>query len=190
MKRFFLALFLLAPSLTWAQSYLPEPTTDAANARSQAECVLQGCQGITDLWWSVGTFASPQNSNQAYLIIQPSGDYGPSPSENGVAHPLSPSEMSALLSVAQVSPSLSAQVPDQTATVGQAWTYALLAGTFTDPRGETMTYTIWQGPDWLTLSPLGTFTGTPPAAGSWTITVTATDQSGFSNSVTFSLTAT
>ena len=78
-------------------------------------------------------------------------------------------------------PAVATAIPDQTATVGTAFSYAFPAATFSDVDGDTLTYTATQGdgmalPSWLTFTALTrNFAGTPAAAGTVTVKVTASD---------------
>ena len=84
-------------------------------------------------------------------------------------------------------PIVATAIPDQTATVGRAFTYAFPDTTFTDAdSGDTLSYTAMQNddatlPTWLTFTAsTRTFAGTPAAADAETITVkvTASDTNG------------
>ena len=68
--------------------------------------------------------------------------------------------------------------------------FALSSGTFTDPQGETLTYSASGLPAGVTFNASTlTFSGTAPATpGAYTITMTATDTSGLSASETFTAT--
>ena len=81
-------------------------------------------------------------------------------------------------------PIVATAIPDQTATVGRAFTYAFPDTTFTDAdSGDTLSYTAMQSddatlPTWLTFTAsTRTFAGTPAAAdaGAVTVKVTASD---------------
>ena len=89
-------------------------------------------------------------------------------------------------------PVVSAQTATQTWKLGQAVNFALASNTFTDPQGQTLTYTATQVngaalPSWLSFNAATkTFTGTPPAgSANLSIKVTATDAGGASTSETF-----
>jgi hypothetical protein len=91
-------------------------------------------------------------------------------------------------------PQLTSQTAAQTWRSGQTVNLTLAANTFTDPHGETLTYTATQTngsalPSWLTFNAATeTFTGTAPnTPGALTINVTATDTGGLSSSETFSV---
>jgi hypothetical protein len=91
-------------------------------------------------------------------------------------------------------PEVTAQTASQTWKQGQALNLTLAANTFTDPQGETLTYTATLAsgaalPSWLNFNASTlTFTGTVPALTSGlSIKVTATDSSGLSNSETFTV---
>jgi hypothetical protein len=185
MKPLLLAALLLVPSVALAQNYLPEPTLAAAQNRSNQLCLQVGCgTGSTDYLESTGSFAN----GQGYVVIPQSGPYAlPMTNAIGTAA-LSPGEIASELTASQVSPALAIQTPPQIIAAGQAWTFTLPAGTFTDPRGEALTYDDGDSTlSWLSMTG-ETLSGTPPT-GTYSITVTATDQSGFTASETFQVTA-
>jgi Putative Ig domain len=109
---------------------------------------------------------------------------------------------SSLLSVSDIfsatviaPPVVTAPTPTQNWTESKAVSLALLVNTFTDPQGETLTYTATQEngqalPSWLTFkATTDTFSGTAPAtAQTLDIEVTATDTSGLSVSDIFAAT--
>ena len=106
---------------------------------------------------------------------------------------LSASETFSVLTPA-AAPVLTSQTAAQTWKLGQAVNFALASNTFTDPQGETLTYsaTLSNGaalPSWLSFNAAtGTFTGTVAnSAAGLSINVTATDTSGLSASETFSV---
>ena len=82
-------------------------------------------------------------------------------------------------------PTVATVIPDQTATAGTAFSYAFPDTTFSDPDGDTLTYTATQAdgtalPTWLSFSTsTRTFSGTPQAADVATVSVkvTASDSS-------------
>ena len=89
-------------------------------------------------------------------------------------------------------PTVTAQTATQTWKFGQAVNFALASNTFTDPQGETLTYTATLAsgaalPSWLSFNATTkTFTGTPPVGtADFSIKVMATDTSGLSASETF-----
>jgi hypothetical protein len=89
-------------------------------------------------------------------------------------------------------PVLETQTAAQTWLGGRPVSFALPAGTFLDPQGETLRYAATQAngqplPAWLSFNPTTkTFSGTAPTTTqSFGIKVTATDTSGLSASETF-----
>jgi len=84
-------------------------------------------------------------------------------------------------------PPTTAGVGNQTATAGQSWN-ANVVGAFTDNIGFGLTFSGSGFPSWLSISGNGTLSGTPSTAGSWTVTVTATDVNGQSVSSSFVVT--
>ncbi|WP_278251890.1 malectin domain-containing carbohydrate-binding protein [Sabulibacter ruber] len=93
-------------------------------------------------------------------------------------------------------PTVAAAIPDQSATVGTAYSYSFPAGTFTDPNSDALTYTaaLTTGaalPAWLAFTGgTRTFSGTPPtgSTGTYAIRVTASDGKGGTATDDFSLT--
>ena len=92
-------------------------------------------------------------------------------------------------------PTLTAQMASQTWGENTRISFKIASNTFTDPQGQTLTYTAkqsngWSLPSWLSFnSSTGTFSGTTPnAASSLNVTVTATDTtSKLSTSETFTV---
>ena len=78
-------------------------------------------------------------------------------------------------------PTVPNEIPDQSATVNAAFSYQFPANTFSDDDGHALTYTATKGdgtalPTWLTFAAgTRTFSGTPTAAGTISIKVTADD---------------
>ena len=94
---------------------------------------------------------------------------------------------------AVAAPVLAAQTPTQTWTANKTFSFALPAGTFTDPQSQALTYTATQSngtalPSWLTFNAkTETFSGIAPITTTTIgITVKATDTSGLSASENFS----
>src|SRR5690606_8644853 len=87
-------------------------------------------------------------------------------------------------------PSVDQGIPDQTAIAdGTSWSYAVPSNAFKDDGGvANLDHTLVSGnPPWMTFDGT-TFRGTPAAIGSWTITVRATDQQGYSVTDSFVVT--
>lgn len=184
-------IFLLLPSLAFAQNYLPETTVAAAQARSAQQCL--GCDGVkTIYWWPIITLANPDGSgNLAYVQIATNGDpcFGPAilagcgitkshPGATATATLTAP-EIASLLPVATVSPTF-VQTGAQLAHENTA--FGLTLAPFTDPRNETLTYTATGLAAWMTFDPVAIkITGTVPGTTSLvTLHITGTDKSGFS----------
>jgi Ca2+-binding RTX toxin-like protein len=88
-------------------------------------------------------------------------------------------------------PVVSAGLSDQGAAVFETFNFQIPAGSFTDPDGDTLSYSVTGLPAWLSFNPTtGTFSGTPGAGniGFADITVTATDPSLASTSDVFRVT--
>nr|WP_281005309.1 DUF4082 domain-containing protein [Mesorhizobium sp. DCY119] len=92
-------------------------------------------------------------------------------------------------------PVLAAQTSNQNATVGTAFSLVLPGTTFTDvDSGDSLSYTATAAdgsalPSWLSFNATTrTFSGTPTAAGTSGIKVTATDVAGLAASETFNIT--
>jgi YD repeat-containing protein len=85
------------------------------------------------------------------------------------------------ISLSTAAPTVGVALGTQTAQPAQALNYTIPAGSFTDPLGMGMTYTLSGAvPSWLAFnSTTLAFTGTPPAgAATYSFTVTATDALG------------
>jgi YD repeat-containing protein len=75
-------------------------------------------------------------------------------------------------------PVVASAIPNQTATAGVAWSYSFPASTFVDRNGQALTYTASGMPAWMAFDAgTRTFSGASSTAGSWNITVTASDGS-------------
>ena len=93
-------------------------------------------------------------------------------------------------------PALAAQTTAQSAVIGQAYSFTLPTGTFTDvDNGDSLTYVATDSTGaaltWLSFNAMTrVFTGTPAAAnaGTTAVKVTATDTGGLSASETFNMT--
>ncbi len=77
-------------------------------------------------------------------------------------------------------PVYSGGLSNQSASPGVGFSYTVPAGAFTDPNGDTLTYSADANgvalPAWLSFNAATrTFSGTPGSAGSWTIRVMASD---------------
>jgi Putative Ig domain/Secretion system C-terminal sorting domain len=91
-------------------------------------------------------------------------------------------------------PYLANQIPNQSDSTGKLYNYTFPDSTFVDDNGNnTLRYTakLYNGnplPSWLTFDSLTrNFSGTPTAAGSYNIIVTATDSANVSTTCTFPL---
>ena len=80
-------------------------------------------------------------------------------------------------------PTVATEILDQTATTGAAFSFAFPAATFADADGDTLTYAATLAddtmlPSWLSFAAATrTFSGTPTAAGTVSVKVTASDAS-------------
>jgi hypothetical protein len=78
------------------------------------------------------------------------------------------------------------QTPAQTWTANRPISFTLPANSFVDPQGETLTYTVTGLPTGLSFNPTTlTISGSTVTQSSFTVKVTAKDQSGLSASDTF-----
>ena len=97
---------------------------------------------------------------------------------------------------ANSAPTVANPIPDQTVTVGTAFSYQVLANTFSDVENDPLSYTAARGdgtnlPTWLRFSANSrTFSGTPQASdvGTLSVKVTADDGNGGSVSDAFDIT--
>ncbi|WP_162782258.1 putative Ig domain-containing protein, partial [Arenimonas caeni] len=86
-------------------------------------------------------------------------------------------------------PYVSSPIADKVVQAGNNWSYTVPSGTFTDPNGQTLTYSASGMPSGMTFN-AGTrkFTYNNAASGTYSITVTANDGAGGTASDTFILT--
>ena len=90
-------------------------------------------------------------------------------------------------------PTVATAIPDQTATTGTAFSYAFPPATFTDADSDPLTYTATKSDDtalpaWLSFTAAErAFSGTPTAAETVSVKVTASDGNGGSDSDTFDI---
>lgn len=162
-------------------------------------------------------FSDPQGQTLSYKVTQANGQALPSwlsfnastDTLSGTT-PLSSSSTQVLVKVTDTAglsttetftisdtayaPTLSKATAAQQLTPGHSFSFALPAGTFTDPQGETLSYSakLASGaalPSWLSFNAqTQTFSGTAPSANTTlALQVVATNQAGLSTSETFSL---
>ncbi|SHE86800.1 delta endotoxin [Modicisalibacter ilicicola DSM 19980] len=74
-------------------------------------------------------------------------------------------------------PTVEAGLTDLTATADEAFSFTIPSNAFEDADGDALTYTASGLPSGLSISPSGVISGTPTAAGSFDILVTASDGS-------------
>ena len=83
-------------------------------------------------------------------------------------------------------PVVNTSIATQTATVGNAYSFAIPAGTFSDPESQTLAYSALGLPAGLTL--VGTtISGTPTAEGFTTVTIISQDPGGLTANTSFGL---
>ncbi|WP_199052111.1 putative Ig domain-containing protein [Aquitalea sp. ASV15] len=162
-------------------------------------------------------FSDPQGQTLSYKVTQANGQALPSwlsfnagtDTLSGTT-PLSSSSTQVLVKVTDTAglsttetftisdtayaPTLNKATAAQQLTPGHSFSFALPAGTFTDPQGETLSYSakLASGaalPSWLSFNAqTQTFSGTAPSANTTlALQVVATNQAGLSTSETFSL---
>lgn len=97
----------------------------------------------------------------------------------------------ALVGEPNIAPAVANSIATQNATYGTAFSFTVPGSTFSDAdAGQSLTYSANGLPAWLSFNAnTRTFSGTPPALGSSTVTVTATDSGtpGLSASTTFDI---
>ena len=99
-----------------------------------------------------------------------------------------------LLSGTNAPPTVANIIPDQSATVSTSFSYAFPANTFADADNDALTYSATKAdgtalPTWLSFAATTrTFSGTPTAAETVSVKVTASDGNGGSVSDTFDIT--
>jgi hypothetical protein len=190
MRHLLATILTLLPSLAFADGahfFLPEPSPAAADTRNEAYCAAVNCVAPTIKWWPEYALAD----GTALIEVWQGGQYGYPTTVTGGAADLTPTEKSSLLSTAAVTPTFT-QMSTQTVPKQTADTVTVTP--FVGYAGDAINYdaTLANGnalPGWLTFSG-NTFTGTPPAAGTLSVTVTGEDAAiGTAASETFSITA-
>jgi YD repeat-containing protein len=201
----------------YGDNQLPIPTTDLP---PELVAAIASQSALVGEKWAFtvpsGTFRDPEGSPLTYTVAMADGSAWPewltfSPSKRSfVGTPPSAGTYTVRVTVEDAdghrvstefvltaadnrAPEAVGSIPAQTAYAGVAWQFSVPAGTFVDPDGRAMTYsaTLADGsawPAWLTLSPEGRFTGTPPSEGALVIRVVARDGSLSSAPIDFTLT--
>lgn len=101
MKHILASVLFLASVGANAQTYLVLPDLKTAQDRSAQQCAALKCDGVnTKYWWPV----QPLTDGTAAIVIDPAGPFGSSHTVNGKAGALTPGEVSALKTPAQVAP--------------------------------------------------------------------------------------
>lgn len=74
------------------------------------------------------------------------------------------------------------------AAIGQVYTWSLV-DYVSDPDGDSLTYVLVSGPEWLSISPDGILTGTPSSedVGTYSVTVQVSDEADGYDMVTFTI---
>jgi hypothetical protein len=190
MKRLLIAAILLAPTVALADGphyFLSEPSLAAANTRNAAYCAAVNCTPPTIYWWPEHTLAD----GTALIEVWQGGQYGYPTTVTGGAADLTATEKSSLLSTAAVTPTFTQM---GTQTVAKQSPDTVTVTPFVGYAGDAITYTATLAngnslPGWLAFSN-GVFTGTPPAAGTFSVTVTGEDVAiGTAATESFSITA-
>ncbi len=92
---------------------------------------------------------------------------------------------------ANVAPVVASTIPNQSATVGNVFSYTVSAGTFTDANGDVLTWSASGLPAGLTFTAATrVISGTPTTVESSTVTVLVDDGHGHSASTTFTISVT
>ena len=161
-----------------------------------------------DYTFASNTFSDPDGDTLTYTVSgMPAGlsfsaatrTFSGTPSANGTStitvtaddgrgHTVSDS-FTLTVGIADQPPVVAHPLVDQSGTTYEAFTYVFASNSFTDPDGDTLTYTATGVPSGISFNATTrTFSGTPAAAGTSTITVTANDGHGGTVSDSFTLT--
>ena len=208
-----LSLTLPAQSITllvMARDGVPNHAPTITTAKPATVTVLEDTAGSISLHasdadgdvltWSIQTPGSKGTANVDASGPSVSLNYIPTANANGsdtvvvqVADGRGGSDtISVNLTITAVNdaPQVQTPIPDQSATVGTAFSYVLPSTIFRDADGDTLTYAVSGLPTWLTYTAATrTFSGTPSAADTVTVTVTASDPANASVADSFILTA-
>ena len=125
------------------------------------------------------------NGTQYAFELRAENDAGGGTAATATATPSAPNN----------APTVANDIPDQTATVGTAFSYTFPANTFSDADGDSLTYTATKSddtalPTWVTFNAgTRTFSGTPQVVdvGTLLVKVTADDNNGGTVSDTFNI---
>ncbi|MDB5240191.1 MAG: hypothetical protein JWP57_816 [Spirosoma sp.] len=122
------------------------------------------------------------------VSVRPAGtsiELSQSPKQTGIC----PGTVTTTIPPANQAPRLVQAISAQSAVVGQGFSLVIPSGTFTDPEGQPLTYSMSGLPAGLSFSG-STLSGTPTTAGQSTLTLTATDPGGLQATTSFVLTVT
>ena len=134
------------------------------------------------LSYSNGTISGTPTTAGSYTVTVTATDPGNLSVSTTFVITVSPAQAS------NTPPTVANAIGPRSATVGQAFSFTIPSNTFTDAETpNSLTITVSGLPAGLTFSG-GTISGTPTTAGSYTVTVTATDPGNLSVSTTFVIT--
>ena len=169
-------------------SVVVTPTSSAT-----AHATVSGALTFTNSNWSTPqtvtvTGAGAGSATISHMVTTAATGY---PTSTTIA-----SVTATVTAAANNAPTVANMIPDQTATVGTALSYAFPANTFNDADGDRLTYSATKSddtalPTWLTFTAgTRTFSGTPQAAdvGTLSVKVTAADGNSGTVSDTFDIT--
>jgi Ca2+-binding RTX toxin-like protein len=108
---------------------------------------------------------------------------------DGTTYAANPAQVNLTINPVNDAPTVENAIADKSATEGQPFTFTIPANTFSDIDGDNLTYSLATGtvlPNGITLTG-DVFSGTPTAAGTYNLTVVATDAANATASDTFTL---
>ncbi len=171
-----------APTASLSVSVTVAQTGDfATSGETGSKTVTIGTSGTATLTVAITDDSTAESSGSITATVNTGTDYT-------VGSPASATVVVRDNDGSNNAPTVAAPIPDQTATVGAAFSHTFPASTFNDADNDSLTYTE-TSPDWLSFTAnTRTFSGTPRTAGTVTVTVTANDGNGGSVTDSFVIT--
>ena len=167
----------VGPSLPGIVSQ-PQSRTNVAGSMADFTVTALGAQPLSYQWQFNGTDiqgATATNHTIVNVQLSDAGDYTVVVTNNSGS--LTSAVATLTVIEANNQPIVANPIPDQTNTYGAEFTFTFAANTFTDPdAGQVLSYNTGVLPPGITFTPVTrTFSGTNTSVGTYSVTVTASD---------------